>query len=158
MFRFEITLTGPKGVNMEGLYATAEGSAIDGVTFGSKTESEGRQIVKANIDLIGGEYVEISGIPAGTMYDVTETDYRNIGYETTWTGLTGERTITTDVTTEVTATNARRIGELDVTKAFEGTGKELYENYDFKVVFTYNSDIELSEETNLPYLNGKTGK
>ena len=106
-FEFTLTLTHPDGVTVDDTYTTNVGT-ID-VANG-----------QATFTLKGGETLTISGIPTGTTYEVTETDYTAAGYTTTWQNETG--TIGNGTTATVAATNERNVGNLTVTKKTAGNG------------------------------------
>ena len=106
-FAFTLTLTHPNGVTVDDTYTTSVGTI---------TVANGQ----ATFTLKGGETLTISGIPTGTTYEVTETDYRAEGYTTTWQNEKG--TIGNGTTATVAATNERNVGGLTVTKKTAGNG------------------------------------
>ena len=139
-FEFSLTLSHPKGVNVDDEYQTSKGPLA--VENGELT-----------FKLKDGETLTIEDIPAGTHYTVTEGDYKAEGYVVEPARIQ-EGDIETDVTESLTFTNTRNIGGLTVTKVEEGNGfEEGYPNtqdaYDITVTLTPPAGVTL-----VGYVNG----
>lgn len=116
-FTFTIALDDPDetphatSVTVKSGAETADFDDITGsvVTFGTDGTAE----VQANIS--GGEKIEVTGLPAGTGYTITESGAAAANYTTTWDGITktGSDDKTSDAQTmtaadkTVTVTNSR---------------------------------------------------
>lgn len=85
-FEFQLTLKGEKGKNYAESYAVGGTSYKDNPT---SVEVKPDQETKYTFWLKDGESVNISNLPYGVTYTVTETDYKSDGYTTTKAGDTG---------------------------------------------------------------------
>ena len=156
---FDFTLTLEKnehGANVDDDYKTTLTTTTDEGT----TTQTGALTVKggtASFKLTHGQTLTIEGIPEGTKYTVTETDYTAEGYVTT-VGTVETRTATgvieveegTDERPAFTAafTNERNVGNLTITKELEGTGTDasypnVQESYHIKVELTAPENVDL---------------
>ena len=97
------------------------------------------------ISLAHGQNITITGLPAGTTYTVTETDYSGNGYTTVSTGATGS--IIADTTQTASFTNTKSvshpspgIGNLTISKTVAGIGADTTKKFDFTVIFSGASD------------------
>ena len=115
-FDFELKLTHPTGVTLEGTYPATinNGTPTDDV----EVDEDGT----ATFTLKGGETITINGIPEGTTYEVTEAPYASEGYETESDYKDATRTIGDGTTDEVTFTNTRNVGGFTLTKKTDGNG------------------------------------
>ena len=101
-FTFQIRLTGPDAQPLNGDYPTIGGSTEPGIV----PPADGTLTVKdgvATVTLRHGQTVTIQGLPAGTVYTVTETD--GSGYRTTYTNKDG--TLVAGTTAEAWVENYR---------------------------------------------------
>ena len=94
-----------------------------------------------NVSLAHGQSITITGLPAGTTYTVTESDYSDGGYTTTSTGATGS--IVTDTTQTASFTNTRNVsnpspgtGNLTISKTVAGVGADTAKKFNFTVTFS----------------------
>ncbi len=78
-----------------------------------------------------GEQVDITGLPVGTKYTVTETEANQDGYTTTFSGDTG--TITDGGTARAEFTNDKPTGDLTVTKIVTGEAGDKTKDWHFTV-------------------------
>ncbi len=81
------------------------------------------------ISLAHGQSITVMGVPNGTAYTVTETDYAGDGYTTTSTGATG--TIATNTTQTAAFTNTRTVGSLTISKTVAGNAADPAKKFDF---------------------------
>ena len=101
-FTFQIRLTGPDDQPLNGDYPTIGGATEPGIV----PPADGTLTVKdgvATVTLRHGQTVTIQGLPAGTVYTVTETD--GSGYRTTYTNKDG--TLVAGTTAEAWVENYR---------------------------------------------------
>ena len=101
-FTFQIRLTGPDVQPLNGDYPTIGGATEPGIV----PPADGTLTVKdgvATVTLRHGQTVTIQGLPAGTVYTVTETD--GSGYRTTYTNKDG--TLVAGTTAEAWVENYR---------------------------------------------------
>ena len=101
-FTFQIRLTGPDAQPLNGDYPTIGGATEPGIV----PPADGTLTVKdgvATVTLRHGQTVTIQGLPAGTVYTVTETD--GSGYRTTYTNKDG--TLVAGTTAEAWVENYR---------------------------------------------------
>lgn len=85
------------------------------------------------IELADGQSITIVGLPAGTMYTVSEADYSTDGYVTTSDGEAD--VITLGETMEAAFTNTRNIGSLTISKTVAGNGGDHSKLFAFTVTF-----------------------
>jgi hypothetical protein len=97
------------------------------------------------VSLSHGESITITGIPEGTTYTVTETDYSWEGYTSTSTGATGN--IVADTMRTASFTNTRNVflpspgtGNLTISKTVVGNGADTAKKFNFTVTFDGASD------------------
>ena len=101
-FTFQIRLTGPDAQPLNGDYPTIGGATEPGIV----PPADGTLTVKdgvSTVTLRHGQTVTIQGLPAGTVYTVTETD--GSGYRTTYTNKDG--TLVAGTTAEAWVENYR---------------------------------------------------
>ena len=98
---------------------------------------------KAEFTLSNGEQIAISELPAGTTYEVVETEANQNGYTTTSENATGK--IEEAKTSAVSFTNTKWTGDLEISKTVNGRGA------DANKLFTFT--IQLSDSS----INGKYG-
>ena len=92
-----------------------------GVTFSPVEEGNAHE-VQGTVILKGGETETITGIPAGTTYEVVEDSYIAEGYVSTVVDGDAEATIDANEPASVTFRNTRNVGGLSVTKKVSGEG------------------------------------
>lgn len=97
-----------------------------------------------NVSLAHGQSITITGLPAGTTYTVTESDYSDGGYTMSSTGATGS--IVTDTTQAASFTNTRNVsnpspdtGNLTISKTVAGVGADTAKKFNFTVTFSVAS-------------------
>jgi hypothetical protein len=124
-FDFRLTLNGAADIS----YAYIGNGVPDGTIKSGDT-----------VSLAHGQSITITGLPAGTTYTVTESDYSDGGYTTTSTGATGS--IVTDTTQAASFTNTRNVsnpspgtGTLTISKTVTGEGADLTKKFTFTVTF-----------------------
>ena len=101
MTEFEVTveLTPPQGVTLVGTWEQGEES--------------GNVAASNTFTLTDGESVELTGLPTGTSYTITEADYAANGYITDIDTASGE---ITDGALRATVLNTMNVGDLSVLK------------------------------------------
>ena len=88
-FEFTVSLTAPDGITFAENYSFKKGEeAAEGITY-SKPENNTKATV-SGITLKHGEMFTIVGLPAGTLYEVTETDYSSLGFSTSTSTNSGD--------------------------------------------------------------------
>ena len=134
-FEFTIMLNAPSGETLETTYpATHTGDS----TIATATISEGTTTVLLKAD----EVYTITGLPEGTNYTITETDYSTDGYSASVTsttyGLSGTipRGDTSKASVEVT--NTFSAGTLTVEKVLAGNATDNTKDFNFSVTFSKN--------------------
>ena len=137
-FAFTIKLTAPAGETLAETYAFKKGEAdATGITY-TRTDENTKATV-TGIQLKKDEVFTIVDLPAGTVYEITETDYSSEGYS----GSANEEkdpmrgTITggTKAKEAVEVTNTFSAGNLTVEKILEGNAIDTTKNFDFSVTF-----------------------
>ena len=164
-FAFTIELTAPEGETLADSYAFKKGEDdADGITY-TRTEEKTKATV-TGIALKADDVFTIVGLPAGTFYEITETDYSEDGYSPSikkgnWTGrITGGGT---EAKEEVAVTNTYEPGKLVIEKLVEGTADNAGKTFGFEVVITGNNhgnghagSYTIGETTNdFDYTNGE---
>ena len=91
------------------------------MTFSPVEEGNAHE-VQGTVILKGGETETITGIPAGTTYEVVEDSYIAEGYVSTVVDGDAEATIDANEPASVTFRNTRNVGGLSVTKKVSGEG------------------------------------
>jgi ribosomal protein L2 len=129
-FDFRLTLNGAADIS----YAYIGNGVPDGTIKSGDT-----------VSLAHGQSITITGLPAGTTYTVTESDYSDGGYTTTSTGAIGS--IVTDTTQAASFTNTRNVsnpspgtGTLTISKTVAGVGADTAKKFNFTVTFNGASD------------------
>ncbi|ASR49805.1 hypothetical protein B4V02_25590 [Paenibacillus kribbensis] len=121
-FEFTVTFGGP-GAGKTYTYTTSGGATG---TVGSG----------GMISLKHGETAVIAGIPKDTTYTVTEADYMNEGYTTTWPDRQTTGTIAEEGEHKAEVVNTRMVyGGLLIGETVEGTGADKNKEFEFTVQF-----------------------
>ena len=128
-FDVTVALTAPTGVALTGTWTQGEES--------------GNVSASNTFTLTDGESVELTGLPAGTTYTITEESYAANGYESDIEPEEGE---ITDGATAVTVTNTMNVGDLRVTKTVNGTGAEADREFEFTLTLD-NADGVIVDNT-----------
>ncbi len=124
-FNFTLTLLTPQGTPLTGeLTATGRHSTLTLNEQGVVT-----------FPLKGDEYVELTGLPTGARYTLTEADERADGYQTTLANAQGTVGLLTQPKL-VEATNTRNAGALTVCKELRGNLAAEGDAFDFTLNFT----------------------
>ena len=153
-FSFTIKLTAPNGGTLQDSYTVDKGTTgvspapsrapteLDWTT--TTTTESGEQTTTTNtnkegtiaVTLTHNQTVTVRGLPAGTAYEITETDYSDEGYAVAYTP-SNRGTITGGTTAKesVTATNTFTPGGLTVEKVLEGNATEVDKDFSFTVLF-----------------------
>ena len=133
------------------------------VTFSPVTEGDTHE-VQATFALKHGESKNITGIPVGTTYTVTEADYTADGYTVTKTGDTGtiavEEGTATRPTFTAAFTNNRDVGNLQLTKLVTGSAFELgtpNAPYSYMIAFELTPPAGMSLEDSYYAMQGSSG-
>ena len=113
-FDVTVALTAPTGVTLTGTWSQGEESGNVSASNTSRSPT--------------AESVELTGLPAGTSYTITEADYAENGYVSSIDPATGD---VSDGATAVTVTNRMNVGDLSVTKTVNGTGAEADREFEF---------------------------
>ena len=135
---FEVTveLTPPQGVTLVGTWEQGEES--------------GNVAASNTFTLTDGESVELTGLPTGTSYTITEADYAANGYITDIDTASGE---ITDGALRATVLNTMNVGDLSVQKTVNGSGAETDREFSFTLTLineagvTVDNTYETSEGT-----------
>ena len=138
------------------------GSYKVSVNNGAETAKSFTAGTAVDFNLKADDIVKISGIPAGTVYTVTETDLsaadKTAGYSkvdiTGDVDADGKGTIAKDVTKSVSVNNKYEIveiGNLQITKTMSGSGYDTTKEYEVNVSFSetgsYKVKINAGAET-----------
>ncbi len=136
---------------------TLDDKTITG-TYGDMTFENG----VAEFTLKHNESKTALGLPAGIGYTVTETEANQCHYTTESTGSTG--TIPEEGTAQVTFTNTRGAGNLEVKKTVVGVGADATKGFNFTVTLdeplngTYGEMTFTNGAANFTLTNGEVKK
>jgi len=133
-FDFTITLTAPSGKQLAESYTFMKGAAAaTGITYARS--NDGTTATITGIKLKGDEVFTIVDLPAGTIYEVSESDYSEDGYSasTTSGSLTGAVSAGSTASNSVEVTNTHSTGTLTVEKSISGNGALATDEFQFKV-------------------------
>ena len=136
-FEFTIELTAPDGKTLAETYKyTKTGVAGEQTLTLSRTDGNTKATV-TGIKLKADDVYTIQGLPAGTTYKITETDYSSDGYSSSLSSEGQSGTITGGTTAKesVEVTNTLAKGSLTVEKTVEGNAAEANKEFEFSVVF-----------------------
>ncbi len=125
-FEITVTLTAPTGVDLVGEWKQGEAS--------------GKVASSNTFTLTDGESVELTGLPTGTSYTITEADYAANGYESDIDPEEGE---ITDGALSATVTNTMNVGNLSVAKTVTGSGAETEREFEFTLTLTNNAGVKV---------------
>ena len=142
-FEFTIELTAPSGETLAESYTFKKGDAeATGITYtrnGTATETAiaNSTATVTGIKLKADETFTIVGLPAGTTYKITETDYSAAGYSSNIPadGKTGTIRGGTTAKESVEVTNTLSAGSLTVEKTLVGNATNADKEFNFKVTF-----------------------
>ena len=142
-FEFTIELTAPAGETLAESYTFKKGDAeATGITYtrngtATETESANSTATVTGIKLKADETFTIVGLPAGTTYKITETDYSAAGYSSSIPpdGKTGTIRGGTTAKESVEVTNTLSAGDLTVEKTLGGNATDSNKEFNFKVIF-----------------------
>ena len=123
-FEITVTLTAPTGVELVGEWKQGEKS--------------GKVASSNTFTLTDGESVELTGLPEGTGYTITEADYAANGYESDIAPEEGE---ITDGALNATVTNMMNVGDLSIAKTVTGSGAETEREFEFTLTLTNNAGV-----------------
>ena len=135
-FKVTVELTPPQGVTLVGTWEQGEES--------------GNVAASNTFTLTDGESVELTGLPTGTSYTITEADYAANGYITDIDTASGE---ITDGALRATVLNTMNVGDLSVLKTVNGSGAETDREFSFTLTLineagvTVDNTYETSEGT-----------
>lgn len=114
---------------------TFTGAAANGTYSYTGTGVENGTVQSGDtISLADGESIRLEGLPAGTEYTVTESDYSGEGYVTTAEGESGM--ITEETVSTAAFTNDKAVGSLEIRKTVTGNGGDTAKKFDFTVTFS----------------------
>ena len=142
-FEFTIELTAPAGETLAESYTFKKGDAeATGITYtrngtATETESANSTATVTGIKLKADETFTIVGLPAGTTYKITETDYSAAGYSSSIPpdGKTGTIRGGTTAKESVEVTNTLSAGDLTVEKTLGVNATDSNKEFNFKVIF-----------------------
>ena len=142
-FDITVTLTAPTGVELVGEWKQGEKS--------------GKVASSNTFTLTDGESVELTGLPEGTTYAVTEASYAANGYEAVIEPADGD---ITDGASSVTVTNTMNVGDLSIAKTVTGSGAETEREFEFTLTLTNNAGVTVdntykTSEGTLTVMGGK---
>ena len=129
-YKITVDFTAPTNVTLTGTWTQGEASGTVAAT--------------QDFELASDESVVFTGLPAGTTYTISETDYTSDGYEAavfspktgTIPGEEGANSVT------ATVTNERNTGSLSVEKIVKGTGAQTEKVFTFTLQLT-NTGVTL---------------
>ena len=140
-FTFTVTLTNAT-VELDKTYGNVEFTAVEG----------NKHNVQGTVTLKGGETKTITGIPAGTAYEVEEdASYIAEGYVPSVEAGEVKATIPVGQTASVTFLNTRNTGNLTVTKEVIGSGADSPNadtSFQISVKLTPPTDVDLVGKVN----------
>ncbi len=130
---------------LEAFDITVKFSAPQGVTLTGTVNGQPVQ-EEQTITLESGETVAFTGLPEGTSYEVSETDYSQNGYTTAYTNQTGTIAASDAAAAGVTATvtNTLNVGNLTVTKTLGGNAADTEKEFSFTVTLK-NESVEINK-------------
>ena len=135
-FEFTIDLTAPNGKTLAETYQYTR-TGVDGAqTLTLVRTDDNTKASVTDIKLKANEVYTIIGLPAGTSYKITESDYSDDGYSASTTSadpLEGTITGGTKAKESVEVTNTFSKGGLTVEKAIRGKGADPDADFDFQV-------------------------
>ena len=126
-FEFTIDLTAPNGKTLAETYQYTR-TGVDGAqTLTLARTDENTKASVTDIKLKANDVYTIIGLPAGTSYKITESDYSAYGYISSVTSgsLTGTITGGTTAKESVEVTNTLYMYDLKIVKVEKGTTKPL---------------------------------
>lgn len=129
-YKITVDFTAPTNVTLTGTW--------------TKGEASGTVAATQDFEIASDESVVFTGLPEGTTYTITETDYTPDGYEAavfspktgTIPGEEGANSVT------ATVTNERNTGSLSVEKIVKGTGAQTEKVFTFTLQLT-NTGVTL---------------
>ena len=136
-FEFTIELEAPSGKTLAKSYKyTKTGEEGEQTLTLNRTDDDTKAIV-TDINLKADDIYTIIGLPAGTSYKITESDYSSEGYSSDLPaeGTSGTITGGTTAKESVEVTNTLGKGSLTVEKTVAGNASENTKNFEFGVVF-----------------------
>ena len=125
-FEVTVTLTAPTGVELVGTWKQGEAS--------------GKVASSNTFTLTDGESVELTGLPEGTSYTITEADYAANGYDS---DIEPEKGEITDGASSVTVTNTLNVGDLSVLKTVTGSGAETESSFTFTLALENAAGVKV---------------
>ena len=140
-FSFTIELEAPTGQTLAESYRfTKTGITGEQTVTLSRTDNNTKATI-TGIDLKADDVYTIIGLPAGTSYTITESDYSSDGYSSAVTGGALKGTINGGTTAKeaVEVTNTFEPGGLTVQKITSGSGVSTDDEFTFKVTIQRNN-------------------
>ncbi len=125
-FEVTVTLTAPTGVELVGTW--------------KQGETSGNVAASNTFTLTDGESVELTGLPEGTSYTITEADYAANGYDS---DIEPEKGEITDGASSVTVTNRLNVGDLSVLKTVTGSGAETESSFTFTLALENAAGVKV---------------
>ena len=136
-FEFTIELTAPSGKTLAETYQYTKTGADGEQTLTLSRTDENTKATVSGIKLKANDVYTIIGLPAGTSYKITESDYSSEGYSSSLPAEGQSGTITGGTTAKesVVVTNTLGKGSLTVKKTVTGNAADNTRNFEFSVVF-----------------------
>ena len=136
-FEFTIELTAPAGGTLAESYKYTK-TGVDGEqTLTLSRTDENTKATITEVKLKAEDVYTIIGLPAGTSYKITESDYSSEGYSSSLPaeGQSGMITGGTTAKESVEVTNTLGKGSLTVEKTVAGNASNNTKNFEFSAVF-----------------------
>ena len=136
-FVFTIDLTAPNGKTLAETYQYTGTGVAGAQTLTLSRTDENTKATVSDIKLKANDVYTIMGLPAGTSYKITESDYSSEGYSSSLPAEGKSGTITGGTTAKesVEVTNTLGKGSLTVEKTVTGNAADNTQNFKFIVVF-----------------------
>ena len=136
-FGFTIELTAPSGKTLAETYQYTKTGADGEQTLTLSRMDENTKATVSGIKLKANDVYTIIGLPAGTSYKITESNYSSAGYSSSLPAEGQSGTITGGTTAKesVEVTNTLGKGSLTVEKTVAGNASDNTKDFEFSVVF-----------------------
>ena len=136
-FDFTIELTAPSGKTLAETYQYTKTGADGEQTLTLSRTEENTKATVSGIKLKANDVYTIIGLPAGTSYKITESDYSSEGYSSSLPaeGQSGTITGGTTVKESVEVTNTLGKGSLTIEKTVAGNAGDSNKEFSFSVLF-----------------------
>ncbi len=148
-FEFKITFTPPTNPDSGNADVDAYLKALTNIAETVSVDIDKKNVTAEGnvltVKVKAGGSVTVSGLPAGTGYEITED---TTDYDVTFGEAPGAEkgTVSGGAAVEVTATNTLKTGKLTVAKVIDGDGRDETDQFEFTVVFSSPEGVTLANE------------